>query len=449
MNTKLVMHVSVTLLMAFHFFFGALVIERMAGLAGGHTALFVYRILSLAVVGAACLWVATEARDFTLPAFGWFLALLVPFGLIVGLSQGHGGQVALSHVVQALTALTGFTAGYVFLRQGLNLWGVLKISSFGLFATVAGLLLVYFIWVWYKDVPIRHYSLDFFGLLIPFAYFLAKRRLWWALATFALMILVGKRGVGVAGVVMFAWWCFEARWRNYRSIQHLQVSFSDAIALLIAAVIFLAWSVAMNPFGITAEGPASDVTQNIPAPDVATPAIDSIGLTPIGPNYMMDRYTNFSDLNALSGMRGDLISSVVQMLDSDPIRWWLGAGFGSSFVFSHSHGTVEVVMYGVDIMPIHFVMLYGIPLTIAIFAYFSWVLLTGWLSVRRAPDTDGSRPTKVALMAVLIGYLVCAMFTFPSIDPTFWFFLGAAVYIGRPGEARKSFVPALEVPPNS
>lgn len=400
---------AVGLMMAFHFLFGAIVVERMAGIGfGGHTAFFAYRALSLVVLAVFALYLARNTGLVGLPPFAWFLAFLLLLGLAVGLLFGREPSGMFPHAVQALAALVGFCAGYLFMRERLDLWSVLKITSYATLVAVVFWLSVYSVAVWMSGAEIPHYSLNFYALIIPFAYFLASRNGIGALFTFALMVLVGKRAIMLAGVVM-ALSCYVEALRFDRSRKPPKIWKWQWLAIVAVGAAPVAW-------GFLAR------LASLPAP----PHEDAVAANTIEAPDILGRYSNVTDLNALSSFRGDLIDSVVLMLNSSPIQWITGAGFGSSFVFAYQDNAA--ITSGVDLMPLHLVMLYGIPATVAVFLFIGWLLLRGWGVVHHSHGAPQKR-LMTAIMAILVGYLVCSMFTYVSIDPVFWFLLGACWWL--------------------
>ena len=210
----------------------------------------------------------------------------------------------------------------------------------------------------------------------------------------------------LAGVAMMAWQCvliFFAR--KQPNIRRMTSPYILAIVVLTA----LRVGGPLIPLPSTLHLPST-----IGAPNTASVAKD------------LGRSVAMTDLNSLSSFRGNLIESVVTMLNSSPIQWLTGAGLGSSFIFNYSK--FSALTDGVDLMPLHLVMLYGAPLTLVVFIYLSFLLASAALSGRRNVD-----PLRDFLSTTTLGFLACSMFTYVSIDPSFWLFVGALSFLTMKG----------------
>lgn len=377
---------ALAVLMAFHIFFGGIVVERMTEVYFGlHSALFNYRSASLIALTIAVIY-AMLATKPKLPFLAWILIAMTLVGLTVGVYFGRPAGVMASHAVQAATALLGFLAGYLFLLRRYDLWNVVRITSYAAVFSVAIWLVVYVVIATNVRHGLPDFSLNFYVLIIPFAYFLIKGQGLFATLTFVLMILVGKRAIMLAGVAMLAWyWILSlvARERGFIATRY-------CVAILALFSIRTCWPL----FSVLTHAPRTKATD-------------------------IGRSVAVTDINTLSSYRGDLIASVASMLQESPIQWLTGAGFGSNFVFSS--GKTSATTFGVDLMPLHLVMLYGLPLSIIVFVYLAIVQVKS--AFAKSPAQDRMRDL---LSILLVGYLSCSMFSYVSIDPTMWFFIGAA-----------------------
>lgn len=394
-NAQIAPYWVVGFMMAFHVFFGAIVVERMSETyVGGHTIFFVYRGLCLIVLAATAIWLSRDMRAPEIPPLAWLVTGALPLGVAAGFAHNRGAAEMASHAVQAATALVGFSLGFAFLRARFDLWSVLRVTSYATMIVVPAWLAAFLMAVWLRGSGVPHYSLNLYALIIPFAYFLANRQGGMALLTFIMMILVGKRSIMLAGLAMMGWfWVLALMQGNIKERGDLRSWHWFAMAF--CAVFRLGFPFIAARFGVDA------------------------GLTEAL------RTTEVSDINTLSSFRGDLIVSVLKMMNGEPIQWLTGAGFGSSFVFAYRD--VAAVTYGVDIMPLHLAMIYGLPFTIIFFAAVAWMLAKASFGTIRTERG----PLLVALVLMLVGFLLNSMFTFVSIDPIFWFLLGACCWVVR------------------
>ena len=384
---------AVGFMMAFHLFFGAIVVERMSNTyVGGHTLFIAYRALCLIIIAAVIVWTAKGIKTAEIPMLAWLLALALPLGFVVGLAHGRGFGGLISHAVQSATALIGFALGYLFVGARLKLWGVLKVVSYATLIVVPFWLSVFFITIWLRGAGVPHYSLNLYALIIPFAYFLANRQGGMALLTFILMIVVGKRSIMLAGLAMMAWFWVLAFVQG-ASASDARIRRWHWFAMASCAILRLGFPLIAARLGFDA-GFAGAL-----------------------------RTTGVTDLNTFSSFRGDLIVSVLKMMNADPIQWLTGSGFGSSFVFAYRD--VAAVTHGVDLMPLHLTMIYGLPFTMIFFGAIAWMMVkASFWTIRKERN-----PLLVSIILMLGGLLSNSMFTFVSIDPIFWFALGACCWI--------------------
>lgn len=379
--------IAVAAIVGYNMAFGLFVVERMGGGLHGWTELFFqYRAAALVVLALA---VAIAIHKVPTNGMVAILAIMVAVGAAVGLTNLGAEYVAT--LIQAITALLGYAVGVVYVRQQGNVERLWSAASYLYLAAVPLLFYAFFSSVTH---PIPHYSLNFHFLVIPFAFFLVRRNFVLAALTMVLIVACGKRSVLISGMVMVLWFLVTLRPRN--SILLLLFGAAAALASVGASFVLGAgeiWAVAV------------------------------------------ERYFDWgNNLNELSSHRGDLIISVFASISQNPFALLIGSGFGASYQFEFLDRSVA--FYGVDIMPLHFVWMYGVPLAALLFAAIGKVL---WGAKARIGSADpGARSTMVASYLMVLGYLVNYLFSYTPTDPVFWFLLAVSVHCAALSPGRDS-----------
>jgi hypothetical protein len=353
------------------------------------------KILNPVLVLLAFMSLAVGARQRVDP----FLAVsgvMIPMGVVIGLLHGGDLRYFVSHLFVGLFIAVLYAAAYntrwdpTWLADWTGRVSAVMTGAFAAsLAVFWGIVLV-------AGRPL-YLGVGTAALLLPFAYYLTRRR-WLSVLLVALLILVsGRRGTWL-GMLMIV-------------VAFFPVASARGLALRLGGGFVLFALVVVGSFLLE---PYLDVA-SLPAP------LDSL----VAKWYLLNFLSEDFEVGRGSSGRSAEIEYAFRQFATSPWHWMSGMGYGWSYFNAAEIKGIETrnfYSHYVHVSPLNIVLLHGIPTA----GLFFWVLWRRLERIHRWSVTVGGRGSvEFALVLFLVGSFVVGLTGYNyAIDPLLWLVLG-------------------------
>lgn len=338
------------------------------------------------------------------------MSFILFFLFFLGLSKGiidyseTNLYYLASHISAGLTMVLFFMAGSntFILQDGLT--NLFKISSY-----IIVILYSVFIAIAYKiylssgllGLQSFDLSLNIAPVLIPFVYFLVKKKYLTVIIPTILIFLSGKRALIVTLFFMlFLYMLFKRRKTKLKFVSILAVTVIILVCVLFIVVMYR--------------------SDNLTLLDSALKRISTLNI--LQPDEV--------NLDAISSGRINEILIVLETCMSSASRFLLGCGYGHFIPLEYESSLDHKIYYmekiGFDVLPIHFTYLYGFVGAIILCSMIVVVLKRKYTRLKRMnyQYAEGTHGILTILLFVVAGILINSVFTFINPDPFLWFVFG-------------------------
>jgi hypothetical protein len=122
---------------------------------------------------------------------------------------------------------------------------------------------------------------------------------------------------------------------------------------------------------------------------------------------------------ATSG-RSDEIFNLLDKMNTNPVSYYLGSGFGSSYLSYDYRGLLESeIKHYAHVSPFYYIFIFGIPFTIIFY------LLLFKLIYK---NLDNDNPKELLFRGLFMSYFIMSFFgSILFVSPIFWFYLGTII----------------------
>jgi hypothetical protein len=246
-------------------------------------------------------------------------------------------------------------------------------------------------------------SLNVAPVLIPFVYFLAKKQYTAVIIPTVLILLSGKRALIVT---LFAILLLFVLFKKVK----IKLKFTRVlnVVVVIIIVVIIALMVVMY------EGDSSHLI------DSAAKRISTL-------NIFQQHDVNFDTIS--SGRINEIIK-VLEISISSPLYFLFGSGYGNFIPIDYEstldHKIYHLEKIGFDVLPIHFVYLYGIVPAIIFCGSIAIVLQKKYSRLKKMALIADQESYEILtiLFFIVTSIFIASLFTYINPDPLLWFLLG-------------------------
>lgn len=376
---------------------GIVSLARLMGLmwTGHYHKLFVPLIMLTTAVA-----LLQRVNSLRIDPLGFFLLIVIPFGLFTGVLQGGEPRFFVAHLSAGLFAFLLYMVGRNTAWDEQQLETFWKISSYLIVASFAFVISLFWL-VRAVTGSSLYLGIGTGDLVFPLAYFLVCKQHRYALFTLALFLLSGKRGPLVAALAVILLYLPLPGSRRLAT----RMIFVSGAGLLIVLLSFAA-----EPF-----------VRALALPAFLMEIVDKWYLA----NFFNE---NFNIDHALSGRNQELVLSFAAFA-AQAQHWFIGMGYGWSYFFDamiQGSTTTNFQVHYVHMSPVNLVLLFGIPLASLFFVLMWNVISKAYTCSAVNPD----RPMIQVMILFWAGSFVSSLsgYSYPT-DPLFWLALGALAHV--------------------
>jgi hypothetical protein len=226
---------------------------------------------------------------------------------------------------------------------------------------------------------------DYFGFatnlayLSPYLFYKNDFKLFYA--SFVLDFFSGKRMTLVTSIVLFIR-------EKYNSVNILKFSVFIFFFVSVVAIIFLKFEESENLRRIT--------------------------------NVVNVVVSDEKSLSIATSGRSDEVFNLLDKMNTNPISYYLGSGFGSSYLSYDYRGLMESeIKHYAHISPFYYIFIFGIPFTILFYFFLFKLILKKF---------DNNNPKELLFRGLFMSYFIMSFFgSILFVSPIFWFYLGTII----------------------